>query len=373
MPAASPVKKEYRRSVDLAFEDAAEAFSKLPTCVFSNKEFYPCTKFKVAPKWGPATRLIPSIKSMLDASGGLNVHQKVTLEHMQRWSSDNGMGLTLDTCDRAVLVLRSVVAQLLNYKSSPGRTPPKAYWSKYAVVWDKLAVDPDSSQQRNLCIADEEDDTVQVVEVAPKPADEVVISSSQESDGKAGVDMETLFSSSDPTLHKVLTAGDQPTPVPRRVRQKSSSSASGLGMSAPRISSLTKPISNKTVTPKAFKDLNVALKRNNKGGENAKGKKRKIKKKKKKGEQASRRKPAAAPAAAREPPTGLCKRWLNCKHSNVWHPIRNRLVAEGKSDAEAKEAARIAAKAHVDNLKKQFEEGKIDKDGRSTFPGGDVD
>ena len=352
MPAASLGKKEYRRSVDLAFEVAAEAFSKLPTQVFSNKEFYPCTTFKNAPKWGPATRLIPSIKSMLDASGGLNVHQKTTLEHMQRWFSDNGMGFSLDTCDRAVLVLRSVVAQLLNYKSSPGRTPPKAYWSKYAVVWDKLAVDPDSSQQRNLCIADEED-AIKVVEVAPKPVDEVVISSSQESDGNAGVDMETLFSSSDPTLHKVLT-GDQPMPVPRRVRQKVSSSASG--MSAPRISSLTKPISNKTVTPKAFKELNVALKRNNKGGENAKGKKRKIKKKKKKGEQA-RRKPAAAPAAAREPPTavaGLCKRWLNSKHSNVWHPTRNRLLAEGKSDVEAKETARIAAKAHVDNLKKLF-------------------
>ena len=357
-------KKEYRRSVDLAFEDAAETIKLLPTQVFSNQDFYPCTKFKVAPKWGPATRLIPSIKSMLDASGGLNVHQKSTLEHMQRWSSDNGMGLSLDTCDRAVLVLRAVVAQLLNYKSSPDRTPPKAYWTKYAVVWDKLAVDPGSSQQRNLCIANEEDDAVQVVEVAPKPADEVVISSSQESDGKAGVDMETLFSSSDPTLHKLLTAGDQPTPVHvhRRVRQKSSSSAFGLGMSAARISSLTKPISNKTVSPAAFKEMNAALKlkRNNKGGENAKGKKRKIKKKKEKGEQA-RKKPAAAPAAAREPPTGLCKRWLNCKHSNVWHPIRNRLLAEGKSDAEAKEAARIAAKAHVDNLKKQFEEGQIDK------------
>ena len=112
------VKKPYRKAVDLDYENAAEAFGKLPPQLFSNAEFYKCTGFKIAPKWGPAARLIPSVKSILDSSGGHNVHQKSMLTQMQKWSSENGMGFSFDTCDRAVLVVRAVVGQLLNHKSN---------------------------------------------------------------------------------------------------------------------------------------------------------------------------------------------------------------------------------------------------------------
>ena len=79
--------------------------------------------------------------------------------------------------------------------------------------------------------------------------------------------METLFSSSNQELHNALTAGEPEIPLTapcRRIRQKQSSTVSGLGMSASSIGSLTLLMTDASVSPKSFKDLNIVLKQKGK-------------------------------------------------------------------------------------------------------------
>ena len=385
----SLVKKPYRKAVDITYEDAAAAFQELPTAIFSNVKFYPCTTFKVAPKWGPATRLIPCLKCLVDSSQGCNVHQKSMLAHLKQWSTDMGMDFLEETCDRVVLVLRAVLGQLLNHKSSPGRVPPKAYWPKYAVIWEKLSSGAASQQQPGQpiadpmqpaisdiadAIADADVSEVEVVDSAAPAPETLEIASSQEEQKKdAGLDMATLFSSSDTGLHRLLN-GDEPKPtVCRRHRCKSSETARDLGMPDSKIKSLTQQVSNKTVSPKAFRDLNVDLK--SKGGKNTKKTKKKKKKTVKK-KPALQKKPAAdagpGPAAGKVPDQ-LSKRFLNCAHSRFWHPARNKALAAGKSIDDAKEEAKIAAAAEVARLRKMFKDGLIDSEGRFTVKADSVD
>ena len=366
------LKKEYRKAVDIDFESASRAFSQLPATVFANANFYPCRKFKVAPKWGPATKLIPCIKTILDASGGNSVHHKSMEAHIRRWSSDGGMDLSQDTGDVIVLTLRSVISQMLNHKNH-NRSIPNGHHTKYAVVWDKLATKDAAGLRRQDTNDDDDEDDDEAdecveVSITTKPKVETCsISSSQETSEE--IDKDKVFSSSNAVLQKVLNS-DEPEPMPaaprHRLRNKCSSLSSQLGTSASSIKRLMEPISDGSVSPKAFKELQERLKQaRKKNGKNAKGAKQKQKKKKQKNVKrpASSTKEVATNPEEKPrdvPSDALCKRFLKNAHSKIWHWTRNAELAKGSVDADAKAKARAAAAARMAKLAKRFKDGQID-------------
>ena len=64
------------------------------------------------------------------------------------------------------------------------------------------------------------------------------------------------------------------------------------------------------------------------------------------------------------PDTELCKKFLKREHSKVWHPARTKALAAGSSDDVARSTAKKAAADRVQELRKWFDEGKINNLGK---------
>eukprot|EP00959_Pyramimonas_sp_CCMP1952_P075759 1583676-Pyramimonas_sp.AAC.1 len=64
---------DYRKSSDLTHEQAESVFASLPPAALQQPtSFYKNSKFKNAPTWADAKKLIPCLSKLLDYTSGAN-------------------------------------------------------------------------------------------------------------------------------------------------------------------------------------------------------------------------------------------------------------------------------------------------------------
>ena len=196
---------EYRKSVDLSFEDASKALDKLPPTVFTQgRTFYPNRNFKNAPTWAKGIKLIPLTKSLLEATHGANVHQKSFLGHMKVWGAD--AEINHDTMDDVIYGIRAFVSQLLNHKAKENRETPRAYEAKYGCLRNMLGTPQAGSHSPKrattppvLKPAPDDDSEVEITQVKPVPEPEIV-----DLDFDLEEYKKQIFHSDDPDIQKFL-------------------------------------------------------------------------------------------------------------------------------------------------------------------------
>ena len=372
--------KEYRKAVDITAEEAKSVFEALPAQLLANpKTFYTKRVFKNAPAWPRAVRLIPVVNAILDATKGRAVHQKCLQTHFKTWLADQtGLDMSENDQDEIILSIRAVVCQLLNHKKNK-RTVPVSHSRSFAVVWHKMQPDntPDSTaptgNHQEAQASDAESEDLQIVE--PQQS-EIEIIDLEFSEAGELIKHEDLFSSDVPELQEALkgTATGR-----KRLRSKvPDPSMPAIGLGVPDLASLVETSSN-DIDPTTYREINKKLKEAHKKSKKCKtaGKaaSKNRRKKNKKNEKNKKTKKDDANATGqvekkkkKENPDEanlgkLDVAFVKREHSKAYAARKQKAKAEGKSEAEIKEAASIAGRKKTAELREQFKQGLIGSSG----------
>ena len=292
---------------------------------------------------------------------------------MKQWAAED-MDLDTETVEDVLHGLRAFISQILNHKSKQ-RVIPAVWNSKFKGLWDKL--NPDSSCEilvaSHVAVAkptsvntadlhnasrqsdDEDDDCVEIAN--PKKRDVYVVDVATDSED---LDVDALkselFSSADPVLDQILkdgnSCGAKKLGMDRATtRRKSYKQSDGVTcattMPTEEMEALAVcPSSSSSTSPKAFRDLNVALK--------AKAKHKKPKPKTK----------AKAPHTGSKMETTLdnAASWaafLKREHWKAWSAAKAKAKAAGCTPEKIKEAGSEAGRARMAELRDLLKEGKI--------------
>jgi hypothetical protein len=376
-PQATVVPKTYRKAVDIDENGAFAAFDKIPISVLGSS---PCTytnkKFKNAPTWQKAAKLVPCVSLLVDASGGRAIHQKQLDGHMRKWVAQNDVEISEEKRDDVVYSVRALVCQLLNHKRK-GRSIPQMWASRFQVLFDKLMVDSScvqgdsKSDQPQLALADDDDydpDDVddssepEVVPIQPKKIDVVDLSDTDSQDFDLDAYKKKVFDSDDADLKELLEK-DSAAEAPRgrrRLTSKTSENASAVikpGMlehepglesvlSKGVLSALASGDLSGGVTPAKWRALKAAQK---------KGDRKPMKRKKCVAKAMKKKKGHQAKAVGNISWKCFAKR----EHSKVWHSERTLCMAAGMNKEAAGKNAAEKARKHAASLRERRAKGEF--------------
>lgn len=358
---------EYRKSVDIKFDDAAASFALIPHVAFQKQGYYPNRKFKNAPTWAKAIKLIPVAKVLLEASGGYNIHQKCLLRHMKCWAKQSDFEVDGDLMDDAIYAVRAFISQLLNHKYKD-RVIPKMFEPKFGCIWSMLATGPPQPRPPGP-LADGRSDLIgsdlEMIEDDSNSEPEVVDVFSSDDDFDLAKFKLHVFSSADPEISMLLGEGDdkpanQPstsastspanqqstsasasTPTSRRLNRKQADPSvrcnTGVSVNELQRLAVVTPVAGiQTSTPKAFATLNKKIK--------DKQKEKKIKK-------------------GTDEEHLAWKKFAKREHWKAWKVGLDKASAAGKTESEIKKAAATAGRKRTAVLRDQLARGEINLKG----------
>ena len=212
-----------RTAVDVPPDALLPALNLLPFATLGTKcGWYVNKKFKRAPSWAKASKAVPCLSCIADASMGRAVKHTSMRNGVKAWSFHNELDLSEDQVDDLAYSLRAITAQLMNMKSQ-SRQIPRQWAPKFEAFYAKIVV-----EERHVALEaiededeDESDECEMITNEIP-PVDLVSISDDSDSDAP---DASKLFDSDDPVLRAILQKGD----VRRRVLTKSPQSCFPVG------------------------------------------------------------------------------------------------------------------------------------------------
>ena len=225
---AQSLKMSKRTAVDVSPDALPPALNLLPFATIGSKcGWYVNKKFKRAPSWAKASKAVPCLSCIADASMGRAVKHISMRNGVKAWSIRNDLAFGDDQIDDLAYSLRAITAQLMNMKSQ-SRQIPRQWAPKFEALYAKIAVQQEETRQRPAAEAiedgdeDESDDCEMMSISGGLPVDLVSIPDDSDNDA---LDASKLFDSDDPVLRAVLHGGD----VRRRVTKKSPQSCFPVG------------------------------------------------------------------------------------------------------------------------------------------------
>ena len=215
--------KRTRTAVDVSPDALLPALNLLPFATLGTKcGWYVNKKFKRAPSWAKASKAVPCLSCIADASMGRAVKHTSMRNGVKAWSFKNELALGEDQVDDLAYSLRAITAQLMNMKSQ-SRQIPRMWAPKFEAFYAKIVV-----EERHVALEaiededEDESDDCEMITEEELPVDLVSIPDDSDSDAP---DASKLFDSDDPVLRAILQRGD----VRRRVPTKSPQSCFPVG------------------------------------------------------------------------------------------------------------------------------------------------
>ena len=226
---AQSLKMSKRTAVDVSPDALLPALNLLPFATVGSKcGWYANKKFKRVPSWAKASKAVPCLSCIADATIGRAVKHISMRNGVKAWSIHNDLALGEDQIDDLAYSLRAITAQLMNMKAQ-SRQVPRQWAPKFEAFYAKIVVQQEETRQRHVAleaIEDGDEDKSHCCEVvtptAKQPVDPISVSDSSDDDAS---DASKLFDSDDPVLRAILKRG----PVRRRVSTKSPGSCFPVG------------------------------------------------------------------------------------------------------------------------------------------------
>ena len=231
--------KRTRTAVDVPPDALLPALNLLPFASLGAKcGWYVNKKFKRAPCWAKASKAVPCLSCIADASMGRAVKHSSMRNGVKAWSFQNELALSEDQVDDLAYSLRAITAQLMNMKSQ-SRQIPRQWAPKFDAFYAKIVV-----EERHVALEaiededEDESDECEMITSEIPPVDLVSISDDSDIDAP---DASKLFDSDDPVLRAILQKGD----VRRRVLTKSPQSCFPVGPLDVTSAEMPKPAAEK--------------------------------------------------------------------------------------------------------------------------------
>jgi hypothetical protein len=221
-----------RKSVSLTDTQARDALSCLPLeSLKRTGEFvyYTKTNMKLAPSWSAGGIYMGAINKLLEASQGKRVNQKSFYNIAKAWVLDEDIGICDAKVEIGIYRLRALMNQIANHKATHRKVPPK-YEKKYSYAWGKS-----EGVLMDIEAAPHEEELKEAEEYVVNIHTPLYISDSDED----FINSDTLFSSADEKLNKILQTSLAESPKKYKLTQKTS--ADNLGASSKEVDNAVCP------------------------------------------------------------------------------------------------------------------------------------
>ena len=212
--------KRTRTAVDVSPDALLPALNLLPFATLGTKcGWYVNKKFKRAPSWAKASKAVPCLSCIADASMGRAVKHTSMRHGVKAWSIHNELDLSEDQVDDLAYSLRAITAQLMNMKSQ-SRQIPRLWAPKFEAFNAKIVVE--ETRQRHVALEaiededEDESDDCEMITDEKTPVDLVSIPDDSDNDVP---DASKLFDSDDPVLRAILQRGEARRRVPTKSQQ----------------------------------------------------------------------------------------------------------------------------------------------------------
>ena len=130
-----------RTAVDVPPDALLPALNLFPFATLGTKcGWYVNKKFKRALSWAKASKAVPCLSCIADASMGRAVKHTSMRNGVKAWSFQNELALSGDQVDDLAYSLRAITAQLMNMKSQ-SRLTPKQWAPKFDAFYAKFVVE----------------------------------------------------------------------------------------------------------------------------------------------------------------------------------------------------------------------------------------